>query len=248
MGTVIASTSLPRSVTTLAELAVRHVNAEGYALYEIHAPSGDLVLRAACGSPLPTPKPRTELGAQNWEVGGALSFPLFIEGDFVGLVAFALQDRSLTPAKRQILERTARILEVLLGLFRAVETQTQLAARISELEADLADEKIADRAKGLLDTDNLHGDAIDVIERHVGKVLGTRSFGQILVDLRRELENRVTERSLTAQAKTVLQVEHGMSEQQAYLHLRMASRRTRKRIGDVAQQIIENRETSRGHA
>jgi ANTAR domain len=123
----------------------------------------------------------------------------------------------------------------------------QVAARISELEADLVDEKIADRVSGLLNADNLNGDAIEVIERHVEKVVGARQFGQILEDLQRELEDRIAERSLTAQAKTVLQVEHGMSEQQAYLHLRIASRRSRKRIGDVAQQIIKSREASKGH-
>ena len=217
---------------------MRRIQAQGCAVFEIDN-ADELVRRFWCGVSVPNP----EWDGQEWKAIGALTIPLSIDGDFAGLIVYAWPSRfSVSPEKCQLLERTTRIIELLLGLFRAVDEQTRLAARIGELEADLADEKIADRVTGLMDVSDQNGEAIETIERHVGKVLGSRSFGQILDNARRELEDRVAERSLTAQAKAVLQAEHGMSEQQAYLHLRVTSRQSRQRIGDVAQNILKRRD------
>ena len=56
---------------------------------------------------------------------------------------------------------------------------------------------------------------------------------------------RVAERDRMQRAKMLLQSRTGMSEQQAYVHLRAMSRRNRKRMGDLAREIIEN---STGHS
>jgi AmiR/NasT family two-component response regulator len=58
------------------------------------------------------------------------------------------------------------------------------------------------------------------IESHGEAVLRPSHFGTILERTRRELEEEIAERELTAQAKAVVQGAYGMSGEQAHLHLR----------------------------
>lgn len=207
-----------------------HTNAAGYALFEVDTMSRAFVRRACRGVSIPEP---------GSNVAGVESFHLRSGDSLIGVLVFTFSPNGVTPEKRLILKRTAYIIEALLNLFRAAGVQARLAARIGELEADLADEKIAERVGGLLQSGDPDGDPIDVVERHVHKVLETRHLSRILEDLLRNLEDRIAERTLMAHAKTLLQNRNGMSEQQAYIHLRTASRRNRKRMGDVARQVIE---------
>ena len=64
-----------------------------------------------------------------------------------------------------------------------------------------------------------------MIERHGNRFWAPRI--RFLDELRSELEDRTSERSLVAQAKALLQNRNGLSEQQAYIEMRAASRRTR---------------------
>jgi len=57
----------------------------------------------------------------------------------------------------------------------------------------------------------------------------------------RELEEEIAERKLTTQAKVVLQSAYGMSEEQAHLHLRTISRRSRKPLREIAREVIEEK-------
>jgi AmiR/NasT family two-component response regulator len=57
----------------------------------------------------------------------------------------------------------------------------------------------------------------------------------------RELEEEIAERKLTGQAKAVLQSTYNMSEEQAHLHLRTISRKSRKPLKEVAQELIDAR-------
>jgi AmiR/NasT family two-component response regulator len=66
----------------------------------------------------------------------------------------------------------------------------------------------------------------------------------VLEQLTRELEEEVEERRLTNRAKAILQSVHGMSEEQAHAHLRQTSRKTRRKLKDVAVELIE-RHTAR---
>jgi len=235
MNTLTEPQRIPRSICSLATFTMRRIQANGFALFQIDN-TGELILHTRCGASVVEP----EWNGQEWRVTGGISIPLCLDGELVGLVAYAVPSLlALDSEMRELLIRTSRVIELLLGVFRAVEEQARFAARIGELEADLADEKIADKVIGLLDARDQRGEAIEAIERHVGKVLGSRSFSQILDNALRELEDRVAERSFTAQAKAVLQAEHGMSEQQAYLHLRLISRRSRQRIGEVARQVLK---------
>ena len=62
----------------------------------------------------------------------------------------------------------------------------------------------------------------------------------------RELENRAAERDLTTRAKVALQQKFGWSEERAYMQLRSISRQRRKRIHEIAQEILDDPE-KHGH-
>ena len=236
MDTIERPKPFGRSLETLAILALRATGAEGYTLYEIDAATGTLRRGASYGNGAPDLEGLRPNGIQ---AAGRQTFPLHLGQRVIGILEFGISKNSLTPEKRKVLERTARLIQALLGVFRDVETQAQLAAQIGELEAGLADEKIAERAGGLLQTGDLDVDAMDALEDHVNKVLTARNLRSILDDLLRQLDQRMAERRLASRAKAVLQARQGYSEEQAYLYLRTASRRSRKRIGDIARQILD---------
>jgi hypothetical protein len=52
------------------------------------------------------------------------------------------------------------------------------------------------------------------------------------------VNDRLGKRKLVEQAKGFLQMEHGLDEQQAYEHLRRLSRQRRKRMSDVARDVL----------
>jgi AmiR/NasT family two-component response regulator len=60
-------------------------------------------------------------------------------------------------------------------------------------------------------------------------------LGQLLV----EIEQEISERDLANRAKALLQSRYGMSEDQAHVHLRLVSRKSRKRLRDVARDLLE---------
>jgi len=126
----------------------------------------------------------------------------------------------------------------------AVHEYVGQAARIGELEAELVDAKIAARLSGLLVDGAGAKNLIDTIESHVEVVLRPKGFGAMLEQTLRELEDEIAERKLTTQAKAVLQSAQGMSEEQAHLHLRTISRKSRRPLKQVALELIEARNAS----
>jgi hypothetical protein len=120
------------------------------------------------------------------------------------------------------------------------DLSARLAARVSGLEATLADSKIADRVRGLLQEARPE-DAVETVLRHVEQVLRKRQVVDVLERMLRDAEDEVHERSLAGRAKAILQVVHGMSEEEAHLHLRTASRRSRRPIKEIAKSVVEAR-------
>ena len=68
-------------------------------------------------------------------------------------------------------------------------------------------------------------------------------FGTMLEQALRALEEEIAERKLTNQAKAVLQSAYSMSEEQAHLHLRTISRKSRRPLKEIARELIEARES-----
>lgn len=136
-------------------------------------------------------------------------------------------------------KRLDAVMEVVRRRERAARSYTLPAARIGEMEAELADAKIAARVSGLLSDGAKNGDVIGAIESHVQAVLRPSQFGTMLEQTLRELEEEIAERELAAQAKAVLQGAHGISEEQAHVLLRQISRKSRRPLRQVAREVIE---------
>jgi len=54
------------------------------------------------------------------------------------------------------------------------------------------------------------------------------------------LEERVEERKLLSKAKAALQERWGISEEEAYVYMRIRSQSSRKRLRDIANELISH--------
>jgi hypothetical protein len=140
-------------------------------------------------------------------------------------------------------ERYSALVAALRRREQSIQSYAWQAARIGEMEAELVDDKIATRAAGLLEEWRLDRDAIALLEAHLEGVLRLGGFGTMLEQASRALEEEIAERKLTNQAKAVLQSAYSMSEEQAHLHLRTISRKSRRPLKEIARELIEARES-----
>jgi ANTAR domain len=140
-----------------------------------------------------------------------------------------------------VLTRLRAVADAIRRREHCIEDYAQQVARIGEMEAELIDAKIAARVGGLMANGAPGEDRIKAVEQHVEGVLRPSEFGTMLEQRLKELEEEIAERKLTAQAKAVLQNVYSMSEEQAHLHLRTISRKSRRPLKEVAQELIEAR-------
>lgn len=237
---VALSKSQYDSISSLAELALRSSGADGYALYARDHCTGVLTARLSSGTNLPQPEDLSiRRGVVEREGTEIASYPLQVEGSVTGILAFSFRPRSLTDEKSAVLGRMATIIERVYAFPNAI---AQLLARINRLETDLVTAKISARAHGLLDAGSGF-DAGEIIVRHAENVLRTSRVWAVLDRLVQEGEEEIDERRLAAQAKALLQKRHGITEEQAHVFLRATSRRSRRRISEVARDLIAEGET-----
>jgi hypothetical protein len=206
--------SIPRSLPPVLSLAMRESGAAGYAVYE------DGVRTFSSGLAVPE-SDGDGLAVLSFELRGAT-------------LSFVFPSRTVSREAAATLDRVVETVEEIWRLGHLSETYSALAARIGVLEMELADSKIADRASGLAGCDR----AFSLISRHVETVLRPSQFAALLERITQTLEEEVADRELAMQAKRILQTVHGMSEEQAHLHLRITSRKTRKPLKEVAKELI----------
>jgi ANTAR domain len=221
---------LPRSLQPLAQIAVREAGADGYAIHQIDLATGRRVVEFAWGAAVPE-SPQKGLTLT--------SFPLRAGDDATGVLTFVFRGAAISSRARSVTERIAGAIEEVWRLSVVPQTYARNAARIGELEAELADSKIADRACGLIADGAPPPDAVDTMVRHVESVLRPGQLARVLGQLTEEIEQEIAERDLTNRAKALLQSRYGMSEDQAHVHLRVVSRKSRKRLRDVARDLLE---------
>lgn len=221
---------LPNSLQPLAQIAVRYVGAEGYAIYEINPQTGLRELRCSEGASAPGPTDYTRV---------ADCYPLLIDDSVSGLLTFVFPGRAAAHDARRVLERIARTIESVWRASLVPDAYAQKAAQAGRLEADLADAKIADRAQGILSNPTISDGAVDTILRHVENILRPGQLATALMQITSELERQVSERAMATRAKEVLQARYGMSEDQAHAHLRSVSRQSRRRVIEVARDVLE---------
>jgi len=224
------SERLPQSLQPLAEIAVNDARAAGYAIFQMDSASGLPVLKLARGAPVP------ESPGSGFVVD---SFRLQIGETVEGLLTFVFKGSRIAPVTHTVLQRIARAMEAVWRLTVIPSAYAQHAARIGEMESQLADAKIADRASGMLSSGAPPRDAADAIVRHVEAVLRPGPLGSAIQQIEEQVEREIAERELGRRAKAVLQSRYGMSEDQAHAHLRLLSRQSRKRLRDVARDLLE---------
>ncbi|MEI9812554.1 MAG: ANTAR domain-containing protein [Acidobacteriota bacterium] len=227
-------------VALLGQLA----NAQGCGLYEPRHGRQTLVRRAAAGL---QPPDLEELGyndldhlelRKQWA-----TLPLYSDGLISAVLILVFASEAEKQEAKSVLKRIVPLFESLARFVSEQTRQVKLASKISELETGIAAEKILDRARGLLrEHPHLNESTIEQVDRHVAKVLASCQFSQVLQDRLRELEGLAAERDVTSRAKTVLQEQFGFSEEKAYLHLRTLSRQRRKRISEIAQEIVDGKQ------
>ncbi len=224
-----------QSLSALAQVATRETGAEGYAFFRRHAETSVLVRQEADGATIP----EEAIGGQNTDPVIA-AYSLGTDG----IVAFTFRDGSESRLARTRLDGFVPAIEAVWTAAGNAWQNSLLASQIADLEARLMDSKIADRVRGFLKTGG-DPNALDAIARHVDGVLRPAPTRRILEQLSRELEEAVEERRLTNRAKAILQIQHGMSEDEAHMHLRQTSRRSRKKLREVAADLIDSHPAER---
>ncbi len=220
------------SLSTLAQLALQEAGAIGYAIFKRLPNSTDILRQDASGVAI-------DEAAVRQGAAGVLLWPLGADG----ILAFVFSDESNARRAQPQLDRIAKAIDSVWSAAHAAARYSDLANQVADLEASLMDSRIADRARGFIGNRE-HADALDAIARHVETVLRPASTAQVLEQRSRDLEEEVEERRLTKRAKTILQNVHGMSEEQAHAHLRQISRKTRRKLKDVAVDLIAGNKTN----
>jgi hypothetical protein len=218
------------SLSALAQVAMFQTGADGYALFRRIPDTRTLVRQDSCGTVITEDALERDPGNTNSSI---VTYALGTEG----LLAFAFHDQERFRELRPVLDRISGTIEAVWRAAHVRERYAQLATQVAELESCLMDSKIADRARGHL-LNHAESTPVELIVRHVEGVLRERSTRRILEQIARELEEEVEERRLAGRAKAILQSVQGMSEEDAHAHLRLVSRNSRRRLKDVAREVI----------
>ena len=218
------------SLETLAQIALRETGAQGYAFFERSGSSGALILLAGGGAVIPQVAPPARTPA-------LVEYPLRTNEAIHASVAFAFGTEGEAAQSRPHPDRIAATVQTIWAAGSAAERYSDLIDRVANLETQLMDPKIADRARGFL-SNHADSDPATVIAPHVDGVLRPTQTRRMLEQILSELEQEIEERQLAGRAKHILQTLLGISEEQAHAQLRLVSRKSRKRLKDVAQQVI----------
>lgn len=216
------------SLSALAQLALHETGAGGYAFFRHLPDTHRLTQYTAYGVDI----------TEEAVIHGSEKVVTYSLGKD-GVLAFAFHDAD---ESRKVKPQLDRVMAAIESVWSAAQTSihySELASHVAELETRLLDSRISDRVRGYLGRPAAPG-TFDAIVRHVEGVLSPKSTGRALERLSEELEAEVEERRLTNRAKAILQSVHGMSEEQAHVHLRQTSRRTRRKIKDIAADLIQS--------
>ena len=214
------------SLRALAQFALNDTRAEGYAFFR-GGREGETLIRD------------DSFGADISEDDIAMERVVTFRFGHDGILAFSFPDEATLRQARPQLDRVMLSIE---AVWLAAQTSgrfSELANEVADLEVRLMDSKIADRVRGFLDSRE-EANPVEAIARHVEGILRPHSAERVLEQMSKELEAEVEERRLTNRAKVILQNAHGISEEQAHIHLRQTSRKTRRKLKDVALHVIEH--------
>jgi hypothetical protein len=221
------------SFSALALMGMRWAGAEGYAFFK-RTEAGVFRRGMGCGTAI------HEDVLERKDPVGFVRYPLRTNDIVEAMLVFALPDPPRYPESRSRLEEVTEIIGSLWAAGETMISHSDLLQRVSALEAELLDSKIADRVRGMVESGS-DFDSLEVIAVHVERVLQQAESKRILEKTLADLEEQVAARRTTALAKTILRSSNSMSEEQAHAYLRTLSRRSRRRLRDVAIDVIEKR-------
>jgi hypothetical protein len=225
---------LLESLAALGQLAMKEAGAAGYGLYLLYRESGALIPLQTCGTQV------TESGLSA-DLASGVSFPARVAGMATHVLTFVFRSATISENAVKDLDQMARVVEGVLQLSLLPAQYAELAAHAAELEAQLVCLKIRDRARGLIKNPTGDGFGTEALTRFSGAILRPSETATMLGQVARERYQEVQQRSLTAQAKAVLESVYGMSEEQAHHHLRITSRKSRRPLQEVALEYIGKR-------
>ena len=152
------------------------------------------------------------------------------------MACFLFQGESIREEQQGVLERAARTIEKLWSLSVTSERLLAPTIRISRLEAEVADLKIADRTRGF--SERAVPNATEIMAEHVAEVARAQQVEALPEQKVGELDTQLRERRLVSEANSLWLSSYGPSEAQAYVRLRLTSRRSRQRLGQVARRRL----------
>jgi len=223
--------ALPESVRLLARVALRETKAIGFAIYQLSPTTKQPVLKCAEGSSVPDSQ------AQGNDAVASFGLNLGEDG-IAGLLSFVFADASIMMSARSVMDEAAKFIESIWRFSRR-PICAQYAFLVGELEAKLADGKIKDRLRGVLETGAAWHDVSSRIASHIDQLLHPSLTEAALSSVEQRLNGRTGERHIIGKAKDLLQRYYGYTEEQAYVRLRTLSRQNRTRLSDVAYSVIE---------
>lgn len=240
-----------QSLRILLTSTAQEAGAAGYALYEFDESRGTLAARLSHGIPqrqpglYPVTIAATPLHIANGGPDGPaiLSFPLHGEVGLAGVLDFGFSaPHALTENGRVLVARTAAAVADLLKAGHAVQRLARLTAQVARLEIELAERKIDSRAEGVQAEPDAAGRAAQ-LQEHIARVLRAKGLEAHLSAQASDLEQKIRERHVIAQAKDLVRQNLGSSEEHAYLTIRNLSRKNRTPLVHIAREIIEGRLT-----
>lgn len=234
----VASDRVPifnSSLSALARVAFQETQATGFALFRKIDESPGLLRVTALGAEI------SQAALIRRETHSRLApvraFPLHTADQQDGLLAFSFHDHAASARAQEPLHRLREAFELIWSARHQDALYSNLLADIGRLEAQLIDSRIADRAQGLL-TGERDFDLLAALVNHVKTVVRPDTVIRTLESMRQELQDEMEERRVTGEAKALLQAKHSLSENQAYTHLRLLSRKSRRPLKDVAMDVI----------
>lgn len=221
--------SLPQSLCLVARFGLRNGLAQGYAVDKLLDSGEAWERKLSEGLPVPM---------SDGNGLALVSFPLGTEETETGALSFVGSATSLRDA-RPALEEIAGVCQAIWRTWYMHAAYARDILRIADLEAELADSKIADRARALLEMGKLHTSPVTTISRSVATILGPYQLGKVLKKLMGDLERDAADYALIRQAKSLLQHRQNITEAEAYLQLREVSRQTGRPLPDIAREVMK---------
>jgi hypothetical protein len=219
---------VPKSLQALARLGMQAAKADGFALDRLGLNGDSWQREISEGVAVPYTR-----------IDNLSVVRYALNSEQIAALSFVFTGQAISREAKSTLAQIAGAAEAVWRVWTVRTAYLRHAFQVARLEAELVDAKVADRANALLDKGDLHGNPIEVICRSIQNIVRPYQLGPVLESLVAEMEQEVSDYALIRQAKEMLEERQSLTEAQAYSRLRQLSRQTRRRLPDIASELIE---------